>query len=75
MEEAIRMLNVYSDFAENFMLLPVVKGIKTASERFAGAVETFCIEGLMRRWKAHKLEHHAFFGSKFCKSFRREILK
>lgn len=69
MEEAIRMLNVYSDFAENFMALPVVKGIKTASERFAGAVETFCIEGLMQDGKALQAGTSHFLGQNFAKAF------
>ncbi len=69
MEEAIRMLNVYSDFAENFMALPVVKGIKTASERFAGAVETFCIEGLMQDGRALQAGTSHFLGQNFAKAF------
>ena len=47
-EETERMLGVYADFAENFMAVPVLQGIKTANERFAGAVETYCIEALMQ---------------------------
>ncbi|MFT4737330.1 MAG: prolyl-tRNA synthetase, partial [Paraglaciecola sp.] len=46
-QEAEKMMNVYADFAEQYMAVPVLKGIKTASERFAGAVETYCIEALM----------------------------
>src|SRR5690606_22262935 len=46
--EAEQMMNVYADFAENFMAVPVIKGVKTESERFAGAIETYCIEALMQ---------------------------
>jgi prolyl-tRNA synthetase len=48
LEEAKKMLNVYADFVENFMAIPVVKGVKSPNERFAGALETFCIEALMQ---------------------------
>src|SRR5690606_37866641 len=51
-KEAEQMMNVYADFAENFMGVPVVKGTKTDSERFAGAIETYCIEALMQDGKA-----------------------
>src|SRR5690625_7550761 len=51
-EETLKMLNVYKTFAEEFMAMPVITGIKTASERFAGAVETYCIEALMQDGKA-----------------------
>ena len=47
-EETVRMLHVYADFAENHMALPVIKGVKTPNERFAGALETYCIEALIR---------------------------
>src|SRR5690606_8757236 len=50
--EAEQMMNVYSDFAENFMAMPVIRGTKTESERFAGALETYCIEALMQDGKA-----------------------
>ena len=69
MEEAIKMLNVYSDFAENFMALPVVKGIKTANERFAGALETFCIEAMMQDGKALQAGTSHFLGQNFAKAF------
>ena len=59
LEEAELMMNVYSEFAENYMAIPVVKGTKTESERFAGALETYCIEAL-RTEKHCKLEHHIF---------------
>ena len=69
MEEAIKMLNVYADFAENFMALPVVKGVKTANERFAGALETFCIEAMMQDGKALQAGTSHFLGQNFAKAF------
>jgi prolyl-tRNA synthetase len=57
-EESERMMNVYADFAEDFMAIPVVKGIKTETERFAGAEETYCIEALMQDGKRFKQERH-----------------
>jgi len=68
-EETIKMLNVYSEFAEKYMAVPVVKGVKTASERFAGAVETFCIEGLMQDGKALQAGTSHFLGQNFAKAF------
>lgn len=68
-EEAERMLNVYADFAENFLAVPVVKGVKTANERFAGAVETFCIEALMQDGKALQAGTSHFLGQNFAKAF------
>lgn len=50
--EAEQMLDVYADFAENFLAIPVIKGIKTPNERFAGAIETYCIEAMMQDGKA-----------------------
>ena len=47
-EETLRMLDVYAEFAENYMAMPVIKGVKTANERFAGVVDTYCIEALMQ---------------------------
>ncbi len=67
--EANKMLNVYADFAENFMAIPVVKGIKSANERFAGAVETFCIEALMQDGKALQAGTSHFLGQNFAKAF------
>lgn len=67
--EAEKMLNVYADFAENFLAVPVVKGIKTANERFAGAVETFCIEALMQDGKALQAGTSHFLGQNFAKAF------
>ena len=69
LEEASKMLNVYADFAENFMAIPVVKGIKSANERFAGAVETFCIEALMQDGKALQAGTSHFLGQNFAKAF------
>src|SRR5687767_5711613 len=72
-EEAIieteRMLDVYADFAENWMAMPVIKGIKTANERFAGAVETYCIEALMQDGKALQAGTSHFLGQNFAKAF------
>lgn len=68
-EEAERMLGVYSDFAENWMALPVVQGLKSPAERFAGAVETYCIEGLMQDGKALQCGTSHFLGQNFAKSF------
>ncbi|MFK7782242.1 proline--tRNA ligase [Psychroserpens sp.] len=67
--EAELMNNVYADFAENFMAIPVIKGVKTESERFAGAVETFCIEALMQDGKALQAGTSHFLGQNFAKAF------
>jgi len=69
MEEAIKMLNVYGEFAEKYMALPVVKGIKTENERFAGALETFCIEAMMQDGKALQAGTSHFLGQNFAKAF------
>ena len=63
------MLNVYSDFAEKYMAVPVVKGVKTANERFAGAVETFTIEAMMQDGKALQSGTSHFLGQNFAKAF------
>jgi len=72
-EEAIaetkQMLDVYSDFAENIMAVPVIKGVKTANERFAGAEDTYCIEGLMQDGKALQMGTSHFLGQNFAKAF------
>jgi prolyl-tRNA synthetase len=68
-EEAIRMLNVYSDFAENYMALPVIKGVKTESEKFAGAIDTYTIEALMQDGKALQGGTSHFLGQNFAKAF------
>ena len=67
--EASQMLEVYADFAENWMAMPVVQGVKTASERFAGALETYCIEALMQDGKALQAGTSHFLGQNFAKSF------
>ena len=68
-EEAIRMLNVYSDFAEKYMAVPVVKGVKSANERFAGALETYTIEAMMQDGKALQSGTSHFLGQNFAKAF------
>jgi len=68
-EETERMINVYADFAEEFMALPVIKGLKSESERFAGALETYCIEGLMQDGKALQAGTSHFLGQNFAKAF------
>ena len=67
--EAEKMMNVYADFAQNFMAIPVVKGLKTESERFAGAEETYCIEALMQDGKALQAGTSHFLGQNFAKAF------
>lgn len=68
-KETVQMLDVYADFAENFMALPVVKGRKTESERFPGAVDTYCIEGMMQDGKALQAGTSHFLGQNFAKAF------
>ena len=68
-EETVKMLDVYADFAENWMAVPVIKGIKTASERFAGAEDTYCIEALMQDGKALQAGTSHFLGQNFAKAF------
>lgn len=69
MEEAVRMLNVYADFAEKYMAVPVIKGVKTANERFAGALETYTIEAMMQDGKALQSGTSHFLGQNFAKAF------
>ncbi len=69
MKEAEQMLNVYANFAENWMAMPVIKGLKSANERFAGALETFCIEALMQDGKALQAGTSHFLGQNFAKAF------
>ncbi|MFO8235874.1 MAG: proline--tRNA ligase [Bacteroidales bacterium] len=69
MEETVRMINVYADFAENWMGMPVLKGTKTNSERFAGALETYTIEALMQDGKALQSGTSHFLGQNFAKAF------
>jgi prolyl-tRNA synthetase len=72
-EEAVheteQMLDVYADFSENFLAIPVIKGIKTANERFAGAEETYCIEAMMQDGKALQAGTSHFLGQNFAKAF------
>jgi prolyl-tRNA synthetase len=67
--EAEKMLHVYADFVENYMALPVIKGKKTPTERFAGALETYCIEALMQDGKALQAGTSHFLGQNFAKAF------
>jgi prolyl-tRNA synthetase len=67
--ETKQMLNVYAEFAEKFLAVPVICGIKTENERFAGAVETYCIEGLMQDGKALQMGTSHFLGQNFAKAF------
>ncbi len=67
--EAEQMLDVYADFAENFLAIPVIKGIKTPNERFAGAIETYCIEAMMQDGKALQAGTSHFLGQNFAKAF------
>lgn len=69
MVEAKQMLDVYTDFAENWLAMPVIKGFKTPNERFAGALETFCIEALMQDGKALQAGTSHFLGQNFAKAF------
>ncbi|HAH38292.1 MAG TPA: proline--tRNA ligase [Algoriphagus sp.] len=69
MDETVQMMNVYAQFAEEFMALPVVKGRKTENERFAGADETFCIEAMMQDGKALQAGTSHFLGQNFAKAF------
>ena len=68
-EETEKMLGVYATFAEDWMALPVLKGLKSANERFAGAVETYCIEAMMQDGKALQSGTSHFLGQNFAKSF------
>lgn len=68
-EETKKMLNVYADFVENYMAVPVVRGVKTPNERFAGADDTYCIEALMQDGKALQAGTSHFLGQNFAKAF------
>jgi prolyl-tRNA synthetase len=68
-EETKRMLDVYADFAENFMAVPVIKGVKTPNERFAGALDTYCIEAMLQDGKALQAGTSHFLGQNFAKAF------
>jgi len=67
--ETLQMLNVYATFAEEYMAVPVIRGVKTESERFAGAVDTYCIEALMQDGKALQAGTSHFLGQNFAKAF------
>jgi prolyl-tRNA synthetase len=69
LSETLQMLEVYTEFAQNYMALPVIKGVKTESERFAGAVDTYCIEALMQDGKALQCGTSHFLGQNFAKAF------
>jgi prolyl-tRNA synthetase len=68
-QETLQMLDVYADFAENFMALPVIKGRKSEGEKFPGAVDTYCIEALMQDGKALQAGTSHFLGQNFAKAF------
>lgn len=68
-DETVQMCDVYAEFAEKFMAVPVVKGVKSESERFAGAVDTYCIEGMMQDGKALQMGTSHFLGQNFAKAF------
>ncbi|MDL2227645.1 proline--tRNA ligase [Bacteroidales bacterium OttesenSCG-928-K03] len=68
-QEAEQMMNVYADFAENYMAVPVLRGVKSPNERFAGAIETYCIEALMQDGKALQAGTSHFLGQNFAKAF------
>ncbi len=68
-EETVKMINVYADFAENFMAVPVIKGLKSENERFAGANDTYSIEALMQDGKALQAGTSHFLGQNFAKAF------
>jgi prolyl-tRNA synthetase len=69
LEETLKMLNVYATFAEKFMALPVIKGVKTETERFAGAIDTYTIETLMQDGKALQGGTSHFLGQNFARAF------
>lgn len=68
-QETIKMMHVYADFAEKYMAMPVIRGVKTANERFAGAVNTYCIEAMMQDGKALQAGTSHFLGQNFAKAF------
>ena len=68
-EETLKILDIYANFAENWMAMPVVKGLKSESEKFAGAVDTYCIEALMQDGKALQAGTSHFLGQNFAKAF------
>ncbi len=68
-EETLQMLDIYARFAENYMAVPVIKGVKTESEKFAGALDTYCVEALMQDGKALQAGTSHFLGQNFAKAF------
>jgi prolyl-tRNA synthetase len=68
-EETLKIINLYAEFAENHMALPVIKGLKSENERFAGAIDTYCIESLMQDGKALQSGTSHFLGQNFAKAF------
>ena len=68
-EETLKILNVYASFAEEWMAIPVIKGLKSESEKFAGALDTYCIEALMQDGKALQAGTSHFLGQNFAKAF------
>ena len=68
-QETLQMLNVYADFAENFMAMPVIRGRKSEGERFPGAIDTYCIEAMMQDGKALQAGTSHFLGQNFAKAF------
>jgi len=73
-EETAKMLNVYADFAENYMAMPVLRGVKSPNERFAGAIDTYCIEAMMQDGKALQAGTSHFLGQNFAKAFDVQFL-
>jgi prolyl-tRNA synthetase len=73
-EETVKMLNVYAEFVEDYMAVPVIKGVKTPNERFAGALDTYCIEALMQDGKALQAGTSHFLGQNFAKAFEVKYL-
>ena len=74
LEETVKMLDVYAEFVEEYMALPVIKGVKSVSERFAGAEDTYCIEALMQDGKALQAGTSHFLGQNFAKAFNVQYL-
>jgi len=68
-DETVQMLHIYADFAEKYMAMPVIRGVKSANERFAGAEDTYCIEALMQDGKALQAGTSHFLGQNFAKAF------
>ncbi|MBT3244105.1 MAG: proline--tRNA ligase [Bacteroidetes bacterium] len=68
-EETLKILNIYSDFAQEYLGVPVIKGVKTENEKFAGAIDTYCIEALMQDGKALQAGTSHFLGQNFAKAF------